>query len=510
MLASVTSLGILGIDGFIVRAEVNLAPGMPAFDVVGLPDAAVRESRERVRAALRNAGEKFPAERLTVNLAPADLKKEGPAFDLPIALGVLGADGAFSPEAFEGTAVIGELSLDGSVRPVRGALPMVIAALTGGIRRAMLPEANLPEVRTIEGIDLLPVAHLRDAVAHFSGRAPIDPVPTVKYADLLTAREYPVDFAHVKGQRFAKRALEIAAAGGHNALMIGSPGSGKTLMARCIPTILPDMSFQEALEVTRIHSVAGAVPETGLLTERPFRSPHHTASNASLVGGGAGALPGEISKAHNGVLFLDELPEYRRDVLEALRQPLEDGFVTVARVGAQATYPAQFTLVCSMNPCPCGNLGSRLQPCRCSPAEIRRYLNRISGPLLDRIDMHIEVESIPSDRLSDETFEEPSASIRERVARARAVQSERYRNETGIRINAQLNARTLNRACPMTERAREILKLSSEALSFSNRAYTRILKVARTIADLEGAEKIEEAHVSEAVQYRTLDRKYWG
>ncbi|NLF27037.1 MAG: YifB family Mg chelatase-like AAA ATPase [Clostridiales bacterium] len=510
MLASVTSLGILGIDGFIVRAEVNLAPGMPAFDVVGLPDAAVRESRERVRAALRNAGEKFPAERLTVNLAPADLKKEGPAFDLPIALGVLGADGAFSPEAFEGTAVIGELSLDGSVRPVRGALPMVIAALTGGIRRAMLPEVNLPEVRTIEGIDLLPVAHLRDAVAHFSGRAPIDPVPTVKYADLLTAREYPVDFAHVKGQRFAKRALEIAAAGGHNALMIGSPGSGKTLMARCIPTILPDMSFQEALEVTRIHSVAGAVPETGLLTERPFRSPHHTASNASLVGGGAGALPGEISKAHNGVLFLDELPEYRRDVLEALRQPLEDGFVTVARVGAQATYPAQFTLVCSMNPCPCGNLGSRLQPCRCSPAEIRRYLNRISGPLLDRIDMHIEVESIPSDRLSDETFEEPSASIRERVARARAVQSERYRNETGIRINAQLNARTLNRACPMTERAREILKLSSEALSFSNRAYTRILKVARTIADLEGAEKIEEAHVSEAVQYRTLDRKYWG
>jgi len=511
MLASVTSLGILGIDGFVVRAEVNLAPGMPAFDVVGLPDAAVRESRERVRAALRNAGEKFPAERLTVNLAPADVKKEGPAFDLPIALGVLGASGAFRPEAFEGTAVIGELSLDGSVRPVRGALPMVIAALTAGVRSAMLPAANLPEVRTIEGIGLLPVSHLRDAVAHFSGRAPIAPVPTVRYIDLLTAREYPVDFSHVKGQRFAKRALEIAAAGGHNALMIGSPGSGKTLMARCIPTILPDMSFQEALEVTRIHSVAGAIPETGLLTERPFRSPHHTASNASLVGGGAGALPGEISKAHNGVLFLDELPEYRRDVLEALRQPLEDGFVTVARVNATATYPAQFTLVCSMNPCPCGNLGSRLQPCRCSPAEIRRYLNRISGPLLDRIDMHIEVESIPSDRLSDEVAEEPSSAIRERVERARSVQSERYRSEPGgLRINAQLNARTLNRACPMTGRAREILKLSSEALSFSNRAYTRILKVARTIADLEGADVIDEAHVSEAVQYSTLDRKYWG
>ncbi len=509
MLATVLSLGLAGIDGFLVRAEINLAPGMPSFDVVGLPDAAVRESRERVRAALRNCGEKFPPERLTVNLAPADLKKEGPAFDLPIALGVLGASGALPSAAFEGTAVIGELSLDGSVRPVRGALPMVIAALEAGIARMLFPAANLREVCAIEGIELLPVAHLDQAIAHFAGRAPIAPAAPLAYQDLLTAREHPLAFSDVKGQRFAKRALEIAAAGGHNVLMIGAPGSGKTLMARCIPTILPDMTFPEALEVTRIHSISGSVPETGLLIERPFRSPHHTASHAALVGGGISAMPGEISKAHNGVLFLDELPEYRRDVLEALRQPLEDGFVTVVRVNAQATYPAQFTLVCSMNPCPCGNLGNRAQPCRCAPGQIRRYLNRISGPLLDRIDMHIEVESIPSERLSEDLPEEPSAAIRARVERARAVQAERYKGE-GLRINAQLNARTLNAACPMTDGAKALLKLSSEALRFSNRAYTRILKVARTVADLGGSDRITEAHVSEAVQYRTLDAKYWG
>ena len=511
MLASIPSFGLIGIDGFTVTAEVNLAGGMPMFEIVGLPDASVKESRERVRAALKNSGFGFPNGRITVNLAPADLKKEGPAYDLPIALGLLACAGVLTQDQLSGTCAIGELSLDGSVRGVRGALPMVIHARTQGMRRVMLPAANLPEVRCIEGIELLPVESLAQAERHFSGADVISPAKTVAYRELLSTRESNVDFAHVKGQKSAKRALEIAAAGGHNVILIGPPGSGKTLMARCIPTILPDMTFEEALESTRIHSVAGSVPPSGLLTERPFRSPHHTASHASLVGGGANALPGEISKAHNGVLFLDELPEYRRDVLEALRQPLEDGFVSIARVNAQATYPSRFVLVCSMNPCPCGNLGSRTRACRCSPNEIRRYLSRISGPLLDRIDMHIEVESIPAERLGDMAEEESSAEIRARVQRAREVQRSRYAQDAAhIHENAQLSARNLNAFCPMTEQARGMLLLACEQLKLSNRAYTRILKVARTIADLEDADTISEAYISEAVQYRTLDRKYWG
>ncbi len=511
MLASIPSFGLIGIDGFTVTAEINLAGGVPMFEIVGLPDASVKESRERVRAALKNSGFNFPNGRITVNLAPADLKKEGPAYDLPIALGLLACSGMLDPKAFADTGAIGELSLDGSVRGVRGALPMVIYARTQGMKRVMLPAANLPEVRCIEGIELLPVNNLLQAERHFSGAEKIAPAETIAYSELLSSRESTVDFSHVKGQKSAKRALEIAAAGGHNVLLIGPPGSGKTLMARCLPTILPDMTFEEALESTRIHSVAGSVPPTGLLTERPFRSPHHTASHASLVGGGTNALPGEISKAHNGVLFLDELPEYRRDVLEALRQPLEDGFVSIARVNAQATYPSRFVLVCSMNPCPCGNLGSRTRACRCSPNDIKRYLGRISGPLLDRIDMHIEVESIPAERLSDMAEEEPSSVIRERVQRARNVQRKRYANDPAhIHENAQLSARNLNVFCPMTPAARDMLLLACEQLKLSNRAYTRILKVARTIADLEGEDTISEAHISEAVQYRTLDRKYWG
>ncbi len=509
MLAFVQSCGLSGIDGFAVSVEVNLAHGMPMFEIVGLPDASVKESRERVRAALKNSGFQFPAERLTVNLAPADLKKEGPAFDLPIALGMLCAMGLIDQEALEGVCVFGELSLNGAVRPVRGALPMVISAMERGVRRFLLPGGNVNEVRCVEGLEIHPADTLCAAVRHLTGELPIAPVQPVAYQTLVSRRRLAEDFCHVKGQHMAKRALEIAAAGGHNVLLIGPPGSGKTLMARCIPTILPDMTFPEALEATRIHSVAGAVPESGLLTERPFRSPHHTASYASLIGGGPNAMPGEVSLASAGCLYLDELPEYRRDVLEALRQPMEDGFVTISRVNARCTYPSRFMLVCSMNPCPCGNLGSRTRQCRCTPAEIRRYLNRISGPLLDRIDMHIEVESIPAEKLSETTLAEDSASIRARVVRARQAQLGRYA-DMRIHCNAELDARTLAGACKMTPGAQALLLASTERLKLSNRAYTRILKVARTICDLDGVEEIGEEQIAEAVQYRTLDRKYWG
>ena len=509
MLAFIQSCGLSGIEGFEVTVEVNLAHGMPVFEIVGLPDASVKESRERVRAALKNSGFPFPAERMTVNLAPADMKKEGPSYDLPIALGMLTCMGIISPEAAGDVCVFGELSLDGTVRPVRGVLPMTISAVERGVRRIMVPEANINEIRCVEGIEIYPVRSLNAAARHLTGELPIEPVLPASYRQLVSERHYAEDFRYVKGQHKAKRALEIAAAGGHNVLLIGPPGSGKTLMARCMPSILPDMTFEEALEATRIHSVAGIVPPSGLLTERPFRSPHHTASHASLVGGGPNALPGEISKAHNGVLFLDELPEYRRDVLEALRQPMEDGFVTITRVNAQSTYPSRFVLVCSMNPCPCGHLGSRTQQCRCTPTEIRRYLNRISGPLLDRIDMHIEVESIPAEKLSETALSEDSAHIRDRVVAARQVQLERYR-DIGIHSNAELNARTLAQACRMTPAAQALLLASTERMKLSNRAYTRILKVARTIADLDGFDQIEEAQIAEAVQYRTLDRKYWG
>ena len=508
MLATTLCYGLGGIDGEKITVEVNLSSGLPLFDIVGLPDAAVKEARERIRAALKNCGFAFPADRITVNLAPADLKKEGPAFDLPIAVGILSCLRRVNPAAIRDVAILGELALDGALRPVRGALPMVISARGHGVKQMILPEANAREVSCVDGIALFPARNLDEVVRHLSGAEPISPIVPVSYQDLLTQREYASDFKYVKGQQSAKRALEIAAAGGHNVLMVGSPGSGKTLMARCMPSILPDMTFEEALTTTRIHSVAGCVPENGLLTERPFRSPHHTASHVSLVGGGIHATPGEISKAHNGVLFLDELPEYRRDVLEALRQPMEDGFVTVTRVSAQSTYPSEFMLICSMNPCPCGNFGSKIHECRCSANDIRRYLGRISGPLLDRIDMHIEVESIPADRISDVREEEPSSAIRARVETARRVQRDRYKG-LPLACNARLGASTLTKFCPMSPDARRMLSMATASMGLSNRAYTRVIKVARTIADLDGSGEIASQHVAEALQYRSMDEKYW-
>ena len=508
MLAKTLCYALSGIDGIAITVECNIMNGLPAFEMVGLPDLAVKESRERIKSALKSCGIDFPDDRIVINLAPADIKKESASFDLPIAVAILACCKYINPETVKDIAIMGEMSLDGILRPVRGALPIVISARADGIKTVILPKDNAAEVMCVEGIRIIAASNVWEVISHLSGKKPIEPLKTKTYEQLLGERICTSDFKNVKGQQSAKRALEIAAAGGHNVLMVGPPGSGKTLMARCVPSILPDMTFEEALISTRIHSVAGSVPEKGLLTERPFRSPHHTASHVSLVGGGIHAVPGEISKAHNGVLFLDELPEYRRDVLEALRQPMEDGFVTVTRVQAQSTYPSEFMLICSMNPCPCGNYGSRSTPCRCTPNDIKRYLSRISGPLLDRIDMHIEVESIPPEKLSDVSEGESSAEIRARVEAARKIQQTRYK-EDNITCNARLGAGTMQKYCALEPKATQILNAASERMGLSNRAYTRVVKVARTIADLAGKETIDASHVSEALQYRSIDDKYW-